>query len=203
MEVMQVLHTDPIEAVRESMEVMQVLHMNGGAGETSYATNSLLQVPKDVECNKKNICIASSSPQRAIDAYYKQFQSDFSEFLKSRAQELVSGGRMVLTMLGRRSQHPSSEQPYCIWELLRMALDEMVMETRTERSSNNGEYHPKEAYDVAMCMRAVSESILLSHFGHGIIEEVFRRYKLLIEDRMAKEKTGFVNLTISLTRMAV
>ncbi|KAK4781103.1 hypothetical protein SAY87_017209 [Trapa incisa] len=184
------------------MEVMKVLHMNGGAGETSYATNSLLQVPKDVECNKKNICIASSSPERAMDAYYKQFQSDFSEFLKSRAQEVVSGGRMVLTMLGRRSQHPSSEQPYCISELLGMALDEMVMETMTERS-NNGEYHPKEAYDVAMCMRAVAESMLLSHFGQGIIEEVFRRYKLLIEDRIAKEKTGFVNLTISLTRMEV
>lgn len=30
------------------MEVMQVLHMNGGAGETSYANNSSLQVYRPI-----------------------------------------------------------------------------------------------------------------------------------------------------------
>ncbi|KAK4779610.1 hypothetical protein SAY87_015716 [Trapa incisa] len=113
------------------MDVMQVLHMNGGTGKTSDANNSFLQVPKVVECNNSNICIASSSPKRAMDAYYKQFQSDFSVFPKSRAEEVISGGRMVLTMLGRKSQHPSSEEERCcVWELVGMALDEMVMERR-------------------------------------------------------------------------
>ncbi|KAK4781102.1 hypothetical protein SAY87_017208 [Trapa incisa] len=95
---------------------------------SSSSLHWLSEVPQHAECNRKNISITRSSPQSAIDAYYKQFQGDFSVFLKSRAQELVPGGRMVLTMMGRRNEHPSSEERCCIWELLGMALDSMAME---------------------------------------------------------------------------
>ena len=37
-----------------------------------------------------------------IQAYREQFRKDFTLFLKLRAQELVSGGRMVVSMLGSR-----------------------------------------------------------------------------------------------------
>ena len=55
-------------------------------------------------------------------------------------------------------------------------------------------------YNVAKCMRAVAEPLLVSHFGEGIIEEVFRRYREIIVDRMSKEKTEFFNVTISMTK---
>ena len=55
-------------------------------------------------------------------------------------------------------------------------------------------------YNVAKCIRAVAEPLLASHFGEAIIDEVFRRYREIIADRMSKEKTEFVNLTISLIR---
>lgn len=67
------------------------------------------------------------------------------------------------------------------------------------RESCNGRPHC-EGYSVARCMRAVAEPMLISHFGRGIIEDVFGRYRLLIEDRMAKEKTEFINVTVSLAR---
>lgn len=97
---------------------------------SSSVTRFVFQVPEGVECNKGNIYIASTSPPGVIDAYYKQFQKDFSVFLKCRAEELVSGGRMVLTILGRRSEDPSSSECCCIWELLAMALNDMVSEVR-------------------------------------------------------------------------
>lgn len=71
---------------------------------------------------------------------------------------------------------------------------------------NNNQFNPSKGlrdggYNVAKYMRAVAEPILISHFGEGIIDELFIRYGEIIMDRMGKEKTEFVNVTISLTKM--
>ncbi|XP_052118428.1 salicylate carboxymethyltransferase-like [Arachis duranensis] len=85
-------------------------------------------VPEGVVNNKGNIYMASTSPLNVFEAYYEQFQRDFSLFLKCRAEEVVEGGCMILTFLGRRSDDPSSKECCYIWELLAMALNEMVFE---------------------------------------------------------------------------
>ena len=72
--------------------------------------------------------MASTSPPSVLRAYYEQFQKDFSVFLKCRAEELMVGGGMVLTFLGRRNEDPSSKECCYIWELLAMALNDMVSE---------------------------------------------------------------------------
>ncbi|CAL5373236.1 unnamed protein product [Camellia sinensis] len=216
---------------------------------SSYSLMWLSQVPDGLENNNKgNIYMASSSPKEVLKAYYHQFQIDFSEFLKCRSEELVSGGRMVLTILGRESDDPSSKECCYIWELLAMALNQMVSEGLIEEekmdSFNIPQYTPSPAevksevqtegsftidrlevsrvdwnackaklcpsstdqefkedgYDVAKCMRAVAESLLVSHFGVEIIDEVFERYKKIVADRMAKERTEFFNVTVSMTR---
>ncbi|KAF2302335.1 hypothetical protein GH714_034133 [Hevea brasiliensis] len=94
----------------------------------SYSLQWLSQVPEGLEDNKGNIYMASGSPPSVLKAYYLQFQKDFSLFLNCRFNELVVGGRMVLTFLGRRSPDPSSKECCYIWELLAMVLNEMVLE---------------------------------------------------------------------------
>lgn len=85
-----------------------------------------------MENNKGNICVACTSPSNVRKAYHEQFQRDFSRFLQCRAEEVVEGGCMVLTLLGRRSHvHPSSKDGCYIWELLAEALNDMVLEVRT------------------------------------------------------------------------
>ena len=74
--------------------------------------------------------MASTSPPSVLRAYYEQFQRDFSMFLKCRAEELVAGGGMVLTILGRRNEDPSSKECCYIWELMAMALNDMVSEVK-------------------------------------------------------------------------
>ena len=54
--------------------------------------------------------------------------------------------------------------------------------------------------NAAKCMRAVAESMFAAHFGSGIIEEVFRRHREIVVDRMSKEKPQYVNLVVSMTR---
>ena len=90
------------------------------------------QVPRGLESNKGNIYMASSSPPSVLKAYYEQFQTDFSMFLRCRSEELLEGGSMVLTLLGRRSEDPSSKECCYIWELLAVALNDMVAEVHIQ-----------------------------------------------------------------------
>ena len=69
-----------------------------------------------------------------MKAYQKQFQRDISLFLKCRAEELVEGGRMVLTLLGRRSEDPAAKECCYIFQLLAMSLNEMVLEVHSQIS---------------------------------------------------------------------
>ncbi|KAA0036206.1 salicylate carboxymethyltransferase [Cucumis melo var. makuwa] len=95
---------------------------------SSYSLHWLSKVPEGLEENKRNIYMVNTSPKSVVEAYYKQFQEDFELFLKCRREELVKGGSMVLTLLGRRSQDPTSKECCYIWELLAMALNDMVSE---------------------------------------------------------------------------
>lgn len=81
-----------------------------------------------IEKNKGNIYMSSTSPPSVIKAYYKQYGKDFTNFLKYRSEELMKGGKMVLTFLGRENEDPSSKECCYIWELLSMALNELVVE---------------------------------------------------------------------------
>ncbi|KAK7309310.1 hypothetical protein RJT34_05930 [Clitoria ternatea] len=212
---------------------------------SSYSLQWLSKVPEGVENNKGNIYMASTSPANVLNAYYEQFQRDFSLFLKCRAEEIVEGGRMVLTFLGRRSNDPSSKECCYIWELLAMALNDMVSKGMIKEEEmdtfNIPQYTPSPSevevevlkegsftinglevtempwnafdsecslhtsvsdggYNVTKCMRAVAEPLLVSHFGEAVIELVFSRYQHILIERMSKEKTEFVNVSISMTR---
>ncbi|CAI0392356.1 unnamed protein product [Linum tenue] len=87
------------------------------------------QVPPGLEeMNKGNISIGSSSPPGVLKAYYTQFQTDFSFFLSCRAQELVRGGQIIFTLLGRKSQGPSTTPSIHLLELLFVVLNQMASE---------------------------------------------------------------------------
>lgn len=113
---------------------------------SSYSLMWLSQVPSLLEKNKGNIYMSSTSPPSVIKAYYKEFEKDFSNFLKYRSKELMKGGKMVLTFLGRESEDPSSKECCYIWELLSMALNELVLEGLIEEekvdSFNIPQYTP-------------------------------------------------------------
>ncbi|KAL8507928.1 hypothetical protein ACS0TY_018469 [Phlomoides rotata] len=113
---------------------------------SSYSLMWLSKVPEGLELNKDNIYMARESPKNVINAYYEQFQRDFSSFLKCRSEEIVVGGRMVLTILGRKSEKAASKECCYIWELLAQSLKEMVLEGKIEEeklhSFNIPQYTP-------------------------------------------------------------
>ncbi|KAK1279245.1 Salicylate O-methyltransferase [Acorus gramineus] len=81
-----------------------------------------------VHLNRGNLWISKTSPPCVFNSYLEQFQKDFSVFLMSRSEEIVIGGRMVLTLMGRKSKSPSDEAFGCTWELMARILMDMASE---------------------------------------------------------------------------
>nr|QIA97545.1 salicylic acid methyltransferase [Primula forbesii] len=113
---------------------------------SSYSLMWLSQAPVGLESNKGNIYRTSASPTQVLKAYYDQFQNDFSLFLKCRSEELVPGGRMVLTFRGRKSEDSASKECCYHWTLFALGLNEMVAQGIIEHekldSFNIPEYTP-------------------------------------------------------------
>lgn len=77
--------------------------------------------------NKDNIYVTSTIPPATHRAYLRQFQRDFKLFLKLRSEELVPGGGMVLTFVGRKD----ISEIITTVGLIGMALNDMVLEVPT------------------------------------------------------------------------
>ncbi|KAL9358027.1 hypothetical protein Peur_051280 [Populus x canadensis] len=105
---------------------------------SSSSLHWLSQVPAGLESNartamnKGKIYISKSSSLCVLEAYSLQFQKDFSSFLKSRSKEIVPGGCMLLSFMGRRSTDPTTDESCYHWELLAQALMSMVSEGLVE-----------------------------------------------------------------------
>uniref|UniRef100_A0A1S3Z0V3 Salicylate carboxymethyltransferase-like n=2 Tax=Nicotiana TaxID=4085 RepID=A0A1S3Z0V3_TOBAC len=96
---------------------------------SSYSLHWLSQIcAYGIENNKRNIYVASASPLDVVKAYYEQYEKDFVNFLKHRSIELVKGGRMVLTMMGRNNEDRFSKASCYLLEPMVMALKELIEE---------------------------------------------------------------------------
>ncbi|XP_060215480.1 S-adenosyl-L-methionine:benzoic acid/salicylic acid carboxyl methyltransferase 2-like [Lycium barbarum] len=104
---------------------------------SSYSLHWLSQVPDGTENNKGNIYLTSTSPVSVLKGYYMQYERDFATFLKYRSEELVKGGRMVLTMLGRKNQDNYSKGCSYEWELLATTLKLLVTQGSIEEEKVN------------------------------------------------------------------
>ncbi|XP_019103841.2 S-adenosyl-L-methionine:benzoic acid/salicylic acid carboxyl methyltransferase 3 [Beta vulgaris subsp. vulgaris] len=104
---------------------------------SSYSLHWLSQVPKGIEDNKGNIYIAKTSPPHVLKAYYEQFERDFWTFLRCRSEEVVAGGMMVLTLMGRKSTEPYSKKSCLIFDMFATALNDMVVEGFIEEDKLN------------------------------------------------------------------
>ncbi|KAH7850552.1 hypothetical protein Vadar_034758 [Vaccinium darrowii] len=82
--------------------------------------------------NKGKLYLSKTSPVCVVEAYLSQFKKDFSLFLKSRSEEMVPGGRMMLSLVGRTDVDPTAEHASFQWELLAQALMSLASEGLVE-----------------------------------------------------------------------
>ncbi|OWM87438.1 hypothetical protein CDL15_Pgr022549 [Punica granatum] len=104
---------------------------------SSYSVHWLSQVPRltteeGLPMNKGKIYISKTSPPEVKEAYLAKFEVDFTNFLRCRSEEMVTGARLVLVLHGRRNADPASKESCYIWELLAEAISSMVSEGLVE-----------------------------------------------------------------------
>ncbi|CAO1941970.1 unnamed protein product [Urochloa humidicola] len=104
---------------------------------SSYCLMWRSKVPEELArgtvLNEGNMYIWEATPPSVVKLYRKQFQEDFSLFLKLRHKELVANGQMVLTFLGRKNKDVLRGEVSYMWGLLSQALQSLVKEGRVEK----------------------------------------------------------------------
>ncbi|XP_050226695.1 probable methyltransferase TCM_000336 [Mercurialis annua] len=106
---------------------------------SSYSLHWLSKAPPGLydeegkSINKGNIYISESSPLLVSQAYYTQFKEDFSMFLRLRSEEVTTGGRMVLILLGRIGPDHVDRGNSFYWELLSRSLALLVSQGEIEQ----------------------------------------------------------------------
>ncbi|KAL3730760.1 hypothetical protein ACJRO7_027743 [Eucalyptus globulus] len=212
---------------------------------SSYSVHWRSQVPANLvsefesSLNKGHIYLARASPKSVHEAYLDLFMRDMTLFLKSRSEELVPGGRMMFTMIGRdMSVNLPEDQVANLWELLGMTISDMVQEGLIEEEKlddfnlpfymptpeevrhliqEEGSFHVtrfetfKVHWDaemgdsnlrvrgkyVAANIRAVSESILATHFGEEVMDGLFERFASKVSQYMELNEGEHFNILVS------
>ena len=82
--------------VQQHMQVPRGLHTKL-VGPDDQATPLMME-------NSGTMYISKNSPKEVVEAYASQFKEDFGTFLESRSEEMVCGGRMVLSLMGRTKE---------------------------------------------------------------------------------------------------
>ncbi|CAL4885035.1 unnamed protein product [Urochloa decumbens] len=104
---------------------------------SSYCLMWRSKVPEELArgtvVNEGNMYIWEATPPPVVKLYKKQFQEDFSLFLKLRHKELVANGQMVLAFLGRKNKDVLRGEVSYMWGLLSQALQSLVKEGRVEK----------------------------------------------------------------------
>ncbi|XP_039119009.1 salicylate carboxymethyltransferase-like [Dioscorea cayenensis subsp. rotundata] len=206
---------------------------------SSYILMWLSQVPLGIEnggvnINKGNIYISRTSPPIVSRLYLEQFKRGFLSFLQFRSQEIVNGGQMVLSFVGRKSSDPSKAE-LCQFNDLGLLEEEKVntfnmplyaasQEEVQQVIQSEGSFHieqmqilesnwdpfddsdddqvfhnVKSRHNVAKCMRAVYEPLLVGYFGQQAIDDqVFTRIGHNVAMHPLKEKTKNIVFSLAL-----
>ncbi|KAJ1258810.1 hypothetical protein BS78_10G103300 [Paspalum vaginatum] len=90
------------------------------------------QAPEGIKAARKtcldagDIYITKTMSPSIVNLFQQQFQKDFSLFLKLRYKELVFGGQMILTFIGRKHEDVYSGESNHLYGLLAQSLQAMV-----------------------------------------------------------------------------
>ncbi|TVU10455.1 hypothetical protein EJB05_43987, partial [Eragrostis curvula] len=131
---------------------------------SSFSLMFRSKVPEDLSNgthrNEENIYIGRSTPPAVVQMFQEQFRKDFKLFLTLRYKELVSGGRMILTFLGRKGEEMLMHGDVdSMFELLSAALNILVQKGRVEKDKLNSFNLPYYAPSISEVKVLIKEDL--------------------------------------------
>ncbi|TVU10522.1 hypothetical protein EJB05_44059, partial [Eragrostis curvula] len=131
---------------------------------SSFSLMFRSKVPDDLSNgthrNEDNIYIGRSTPPSVVQMFQEQFRKDFKLFLTLRHKELVSGGRMILTFLGRKGEEMLMHGDVdSMFELLSVALNILVKKGRVEKEKLNSFNLPYYAPSISEVKALIKEDL--------------------------------------------
>ncbi|KAF7005749.1 hypothetical protein CFC21_020851 [Triticum aestivum] len=142
---------------------------------SSYSLHWLSKVPEQLSSgnyvNEGNIHIGKTTPHSIANLFREQFQIDFELFLTLRSKELISGGRMFLMLLGRKSEEMLTHGEIgTVWELLSESLQSLVLKGRVEETKLDSFNLPLYAPSVEEVKAVINRTKLFSIEHAGTVE---------------------------------
>ncbi|KAE8802365.1 Jasmonate O-methyltransferase [Hordeum vulgare] len=132
------LPSNDFNLVFQSLDQFHNVTRKEEGNEAAAAPYFIVGVPEELSSgnylNEGNIHIGKTTPPLVANVFREQFQIDFELFLQLRSKELMTGGRMLLTFLGRKSEEMLMHGEIGImWELLSESLQSLVLKGRVEK----------------------------------------------------------------------
>lgn len=131
---------------------------------SSYCLHWRSQVPEGLEgkrevyLNEENMYITKNTSPLVVKLFQEQFREDFSLFLRLRHEELVYGGQMVLTFLGRKNEDVYSGDLNHLFGLLSESLQSLVVKGLVEKEKLSSFNLPAYGPSVGEVTASVKES---------------------------------------------
>ncbi|AQL00847.1 Anthranilate O-methyltransferase 3 [Zea mays] len=126
---------------------------------------------KDTKNKCLDIYITKNMPPSMVKLFQQQFEKDFSLFLKLRYEELVSGGQMVLTFIGRKHEDVFTREPNHLHGLLAQSLKSLVDEGLVEKEKLESFYLPFYSPSVGE-VEAILKQVGLFNMNHVKVFEI-------------------------------
>ncbi|XP_057868355.2 indole-3-acetate O-methyltransferase 1-like [Cryptomeria japonica] len=113
---------------------------------SSASLHWISQVPESVQQRRSPRVYVSSDCEEAVGAaYLHQFNTDFTAFLNTRAREMVDGGSLLISLVGRNAGTQLTEEQGILGNIaghLEYAFEELVNEGIVEKEKYKSFYIP-------------------------------------------------------------
>ncbi|KAF8723607.1 hypothetical protein HU200_021564 [Digitaria exilis] len=112
--------------------------------------------------DKGDIYITKTTSPSIVKLFQQQFQKDFSLFLKLRYEELVFGGQIILTFIGRKYEDVFSGESNHLYGLLAQSLRSLVDEGLLKKEKLDSFYLPIYSPSLGEVVTIVEQSGLFN-----------------------------------------